>query len=65
MCRAAGRADAGQLDAGFSDALPDVSIDAAPAIRHLGIEVNEPAGLDHGAEIDRVKAAAQARTFGR
>lgn len=48
---------AGQPDAGFSDAPPDVGADAAPpVIRHLGIEVNQPAGLDHGTEIDRVKA---------
>jgi hypothetical protein len=48
---------AAQPDAGLSDAPADVGADVGPpAIRHLGIEVNQPAGLDHGAEIDRVKA---------
>src|SRR4051812_2047863 len=48
-------------DAGFSstalDAAPDaLSVDAAPPIRHLGIEVDQPAGFDHGTQIDRVAA---------
>jgi hypothetical protein len=46
-----------QPDAG-SAAPPDSgAVDAAPpAIRHLGIEVDQPAGFDHGMQIDRVTA---------
>jgi hypothetical protein len=48
---------AGQPDGG-SPAPPDIGAgDAAPpAIRHLGIEVDQPAGFHHGAQIDRVTA---------
>jgi len=53
--------NAAGTDAGFSDA-SDTSPDSPagdappPPVRHLGIEVDQPAGFDHGAQIDRATA---------
>jgi hypothetical protein len=46
----------GHSDAGIADTPSGGGdLDAPPpAIRHLGIEVDQPAGFDHGAQIDRV-----------
>ncbi|HEY4057635.1 MAG TPA: hypothetical protein VGM39_13565 [Kofleriaceae bacterium] len=47
---------AGPTDAAISDSRPaDAPPDAPPPPRQLGLEVNQPTGLDQGTEIDLVK----------
>ncbi|HEY4181157.1 MAG TPA: hypothetical protein VGM90_30140 [Kofleriaceae bacterium] len=43
------------IDAAIPDSAPDAPPDTPPPPRQLGLEVNQPAALDQGAEIDLVK----------